>query len=343
MKQLTNFLWSLAALLFAVGMIPTWLYWYSQYAKVKTVEERMSIHFKDASEKKLASKKPKYEKEGVNIYTMQYHKSIAKDCFFRDCFFETETRTVVEISNTTAENAMSQIKKIRNKVINNQDYNGYIDFPKIKIDTNYKDDIMEVLHYPQLLETAFLIKENVPQFNDKLLNQKIDYRHNIKQALNLGRFCTDLGYANFFGKKEECQKNLKQITKLSKELGFYHLPLVANDAVIDELMKNAQNIDALLQASMLNLEKIDEYLTQQDKKEITFLILIGGWIEYAYLVADAYEITKNEKLKEELGLLLTHLDFIRRIYYHKYYNSFSPTTKVLMQDLEDLRDVFVTG
>ena len=154
---------------------------------------------------------------------------------------------------------------------------------------------------PSPLETSDLIKSLGIPFSERILNspnKKVNYTTTNKQALNLGIYGADLGYTNIYGEKGSSFKYLKVVRQLASDLKIGQF---FDKNTITRMRKNENNMDSLLYISQRGFEKMNNYLEKQKRSDISAQLLLGGWIEGAYLATSVYKTDPNEKLMETIG------------------------------------------
>ncbi|WP_448518201.1 hypothetical protein [Rhodoflexus sp.] len=196
-------------------------------------------------------------------------------------------------------------------------------------------NIMQAI--PSPIETSFLIKGigapyNVSNLND--YNLVTNYNTNYSQALNLGVYSTDLGFANLYDKNQDVLNYLNAVKKLADNLGIGQY---FDYKTIKELASSSGNVEELLQLTQQNLEKIHNHLNDQKRENLTILILTGGWIEALYLTTLVHQKTNNKELKDRIGeqkIALEQILTILDVYKTK------PNFPTLIADLKELNKIY---
>lgn len=196
-------------------------------------------------------------------------------------------------------------------------------------------NIMQAI--PSPIETSFLIKGigapyNVSNLNDH--NLVTNYNTNYSQALNLGVYSTDLGFANLYDKNQDVLNYLNAVKKLADNLGIGQY---FDYKTIKELASSSGNVEQLLQLTQQNLEKIHNHLNDQKRESLTILILTGGWIEALYLTTLVHQKANNRELKDRIGeqkIALEQILTILDVYKTK------PNFATLIADLKELNKIY---
>jgi len=201
-----------------------------------------------------------------------------------------------------------------------------------------QDIIQDIIQsIPSPLEISSLIKTTGANYNPKILSNHTfvsNYNTSFKQALNLGIYSTDLGYANIYGKNQDAINYLNSVKKLSDNLNIGQF---FDYNTIKKLAQNENNLDSLLQKTQQNTEKINLHLQEQHRENLSILMVTGAWSEALYLNTLVYQQTKEQVLKERIGeqkIALEQILLVLDIYKNK------PNFSGLIKDLKELYRVF---
>jgi len=193
---------------------------------------------------------------------------------------------------------------------------------------------------PSPLEISFLIKELGIQYDREILTAKnrdaSNYKTEFEQALNLGVYSTDLGYANIYQETQDALEFLGNVNAMADELGIGEY---FDFKTIKELAEKSDNLDSLLIVTSTNLESINEHLQQKDRSDLTILILTGGWLEALYVTCEVANKTEgNELLNNRIGeqkVILDQLVLLLSFYEQEYAN-----IKKLKEQLAELQQIY---
>ncbi len=160
-------------------------------------------------------------------------------------------------------------------------------------------DVIQNISSP--VEMAALIKKSGVDFSQKILNkpEKIkDYNTSFKRALNLGVLSADLGYINTFDKNTIVVSYLLAIKELSEgiKVGQFF-----DFNSLKQLATNSNNLDSLMEISVNSFNKMDSYLREQKRSNVSTLIVTGAWIEGLYIAGNVIQATKNKDLIDRIG------------------------------------------
>lgn len=190
---------------------------------------------------------------------------------------------------------------------------------------------------PSPLEISTLIKNTGVQYDAKMLNSASNvrkYNTDFKKAFNLGVYSTDLGYVNIYQKKDTVAMSyLSAIVNISDGLKIDKLIDFAE--ITQYTLSN--NLNGLLAETSNSFEKINKYLLDNQKPELSVLILTGAWLETLYLTCQVAKQFPNKVLDDRIAEQKIILDKILPML-----SSYNKNTEItsLITDLTQLSDVF---
>ncbi|HYG50848.1 MAG TPA: hypothetical protein VD905_08085 [Flavobacteriales bacterium] len=191
---------------------------------------------------------------------------------------------------------------------------------------------------PSTAETADLLKEAGTTYDIKMMNDvKFVDKYNVlkKQALNLGIYGADLNYANVFEKSMEVQLYMESCQSLVKRLGIEG---AISDNVWDRLEENKDDRDSLNSIISEVFFDLDTYLEENDKTEISGLIVAGGWIEGLFIATQMMSEKKpNQELLDRVAEQKLSLENLCKLM-----ESYTETENIksVREDLKRLQGVF---
>ena len=159
----------------------------------------------------------------------------------------------------------------------------------------------KIFSIPSPVQTAYLIKQLDLPFDEALLNKNSNVGKYVKeynQALNLGIYGTDVGYASMYEQKDITMKYLSSVEKLTSELG---LDIAFDNAFLKRFEKNNGNKDSMLVIMSDAYRKSDNFLKQSNRKSTSALILAGGWIESIYFATKLNAKKQNSDVEKRIG------------------------------------------
>jgi hypothetical protein len=189
---------------------------------------------------------------------------------------------------------------------------------------------------PSPIEMASLIKKEGYSYDKKMLNpvENVDkYIGEAKQAINLGIYGADLSYASIFDQKQESMIYFAAAKKLASAMS---IDGGINDSVVTKLAENQDNRDSILKIVTSAYGDLNGYLKENDRIEISALVISGGWLEALHLSLQYAQKSKGDALKTRIGeqkLVLENL--------LNYYSSFDskPVLNDMKNDLLEIQKV----
>ena len=170
--------------------------------------------------------------------------------------------------------------------------------PNKSLNTNFDGKIFSI---PSPVQTAMLIKQANLPFSQELLNpiaNSATYSTEYLQALNLGIYGTDLGYASLYQQKNVSLKYLSVVEKMTSELG---LEGAFDKKFMSRFEGNSDNQDSMMVIVTDAFKKADNFLKNSNRKPTSSLILTGGWIESLYFACELNAKKSNAKIVERIG------------------------------------------
>ncbi|MBN2669638.1 MAG: hypothetical protein JXR60_10465 [Bacteroidales bacterium] len=169
----------------------------------------------------------------------------------------------------------------------------------LQLDKEAMDEIIQNISSP--VEMSALLKDEGIEFNYKFLSptDNIDeFNTNFKQALNLGVLGADMGYLNMYNKTGAVLNYITAIKELSDELKVGQF---FNFETLKRLATNSENIDSLMYISVSSFDKMDSYLRENNRSDISALLVTGVWIEGIFLATQVVKENDNATIKERIG------------------------------------------
>jgi hypothetical protein len=185
----------------------------------------------------------------------------------------------------------------------------------VKIPESIMKEVVDNISSP--IETAALFKSlNVP-FAQKYLattRHLSDYHTSYAKAFNLGIFGADLGYINMYEKISLVSVHIIAMKSLADGLNIGQF---FNYSTLKRLSDNNENIDSLIYISQQSFNKMDRYLRQSGRGNLSIIMVAGVWVEAMYLSCQFYKDSQNARLAESIAeqkLLLAELLNMLNIY-----------------------------
>jgi len=192
---------------------------------------------------------------------------------------------------------------------------------------------------PSPMEMASLLKRTGTKYNSKILNDVnnvVKYSSSKRQALNLGIYGSDLSYASIFNQNQEAIIYLSCAKQLADKLG---VTSAFSNETMDRIEGNIENRDSLLDIISDSFYTLDAYLKENDRQNISALVITGGWIEGLYLatsiaasqdevpedlkkriadqkysLGDLLELVKSYQVNGGLNDIIADLESLKKIY-----------------------------
>jgi hypothetical protein len=195
----------------------------------------------------------------------------------------------------------------------------------------------EIFSIPSPIQTAFLIKGSGASYSKDILNpsnKSSEYSTNFSKALNLGIYGADLGYVTIYDQNQDAIGYLNAAKKLADELGVSG----AFDAnTIERFAKNLGNKDSMLVLVGVAYRSSDAYLKNNDRSDVSGLVLAGGWLESLYFATNVYKTKPNEDVKRRIAEQKTSLQSLIKLL-TQFYSQ--PEYTEFIDNLNDLSTVF---
>ncbi len=169
---------------------------------------------------------------------------------------------------------------------------------KSSLNTEFDGKIFSI---PSPIQMALLLKEINAPFNQDLINDTKNlnnYNNEFKQALNLGVYGTDLGYASVSNQNSASLNCLSAVESLTNKLG---LNGIFDKSFLTRFEKNKTIDDSVLVIVSEAFRNGDSFLKSAKRKQTSALILTGGWIESLFFVCEINKSFKNQKIIERIG------------------------------------------
>ncbi|HRP52060.1 MAG TPA: hypothetical protein PLI97_00950 [Fluviicola sp.] len=206
--------------------------------------------------------------------------------------------------------------------------------PNSSLNAKFDDKIFSI---PSPMQMALLLEESKSKFNEVLLHdlEKVSsYSSEYQRALNLGIYGTDLGYVSIYKQNSIALKYLSTIEKLTTKLG---LDGAFDKTFMSRFEKNATNKDSMMVIVSDAFKKSDNFLKSNNRKTVSALILVGGWVESLYLACNINKQQPNQKILERIAEQSQTLSTIIELLTD--YNKNDAWTD-LIKDMKDLKFYF---
>lgn len=192
---------------------------------------------------------------------------------------------------------------------------------------------------PSALEISQLLKESGASYSESYPSNPDNvskYSSKKGQAVNLGIYAADLSYAGIYEQKEEAMLYLKCANTLATSLG---IPDAFGPNTISRIEANMGNRDSLLNIITQDYWNTDSYLKNNDRQEVSALIMAGGWIEGLYLATQiATRSGTNKALMNRVAEQKLSLDDLLDLV--NTYPANEPSIQSIKAQLKKLQDAY---
>lgn len=151
------------------------------------------------------------------------------------------------------------------------------------------------------IETAAVIKGLNIGFNKDLIattNFADNFNTNFHKALGLGMYGCDLGYLNMYGKTSLVIDYISTIRNLADgiQVGQFF-----DFSTLKRLATNNENIDSLVLISQQSMTRIDNYLRENNRSNLSIVIVAGVWIEGLYITSIVAQESGHKRMRDAVG------------------------------------------
>lgn len=210
----------------------------------------------------------------------------------------------------------------------------YDDKP-LEIASEVIDDMIQNVASP--VETAALIKGlNIPFNRGYLANTSSESSLNtsFQKALGLGIFGADLGYINMY---ERTSLVLNYITTIKSLADGIQVGQFFDFSTLSRIATNRENIDSLVLISQQSFNRIDSYLRETNRAQLSVVIVAGVWIEGLYITTKVAQDANNPRINETIGeqkIIMNSLMLLLNNYKK------DPNVASLISDFEEIQLLF---
>lgn len=201
---------------------------------------------------------------------------------------------------------------------------------------------------PTPLQTTALMQALEIEYNEAVLqntDRAEEYSSWFSQAANLGVYGADMGYANVYGENKKSMDYLGSIRSLADNLKIGQF---FDFSTIKDLAQKKGDIDALVNSSQMNFQKMNDYLQKQKRGKISVAMILGGWVEGLYLSAKISTLNPDSKeLQETVAQQTLSLDVISVLLdlyaSDKYFAEFRKDFDLLKKSFDGVQIIFHEG
>lgn len=147
---------------------------------------------------------------------------------------------------------------------------------------------------PSPIQTAMLVKDVNALFNPELLNSLFSVDNYItekQKALGLGVYGANISYLALYNENRKLIDYISTVESLADDLGISNS---FSQDLLERFQQNLSNEDSVLVILSQAYRQGDGFLKENQRKDISMLILTGGFIETMYLATKLYEETNSD-------------------------------------------------
>lgn len=188
------------------------------------------------------------------------------------------------------------------------------------------------------VEIANLLQTLEIPFSQNYIAASIDANKqstNFDKALKLGILGADLGYLNMYEKTGSSLDVLSSIRKLADDIKVGQF---FDFESIKRLSQNKSNLDSLLFISIDSYTQIDNYLRENERGQLSALMIIGVWLEGQYLATQVVNQFPDKRLSDRIGeqsIILSDLLLLISPYCNR-----DSEFRSLCEDLSNIKDKY---
>ncbi|MBC7862651.1 MAG: hypothetical protein IAF38_06720 [Bacteroidia bacterium] len=189
---------------------------------------------------------------------------------------------------------------------------------------------------PTPLEISSLIKDAGANYDVNMLNpasNASNYNSNYDVAFNIGIYSADLGYINIYEKTYSGLEYLSSIKKLADNIKVGQF---FDFETLKRIASNNKNYDSLLFISTDNFNKMDKYLRDQKRGELSVLMITGAWLEGMHVATEVCKVKETKELTERIGYEKINLDNIIVILNAYKHSKYFETLAAKMESLKKI-------
>lgn len=154
---------------------------------------------------------------------------------------------------------------------------------------------------PNPVEMSMLLQQSGVVYSSDLLNpvENINrYSTELKKALNLGTYGTDLVHMNIYDRTVSTVLYLKNIKDIANDLS---LGQFFDYETLNRLSENNKNIDSILFITSDGYNRMNNFLIEQRRSPVAICISFGTWIESLYLASNINKISNKQQVYDRVG------------------------------------------
>ena len=169
----------------------------------------------------------------------------------------------------------------------------------------------ELFSVPSPVQTALLIQKSGISYDKSTLhssNKVNTFSTDYSKSINLGIYGADLGYVSLYNQTQDALGYLAAVKQLADKLG---ISAAFDASTMERIKNNVTNKDSMMVLVGIAYRGSDAYLKNNQRSNVSSLILTGGWIESMHFSVTAYKTKPSEAVrfriaeqKQALGSLI---------------------------------------
>ncbi len=159
----------------------------------------------------------------------------------------------------------------------------------------------ELFSVPSPIQTALLIQKSGISYDKSVLhasNKVNTYGTDFLRALNLGIYGADLGYVSLYNQTQDATGYLLSLKQLADKLG---VSSAFDASTMKRIESNITNKDSMLVLVGIAYRSSDAFLKNNQRNDVSSLILTGGWIESMNFCVTAYKQKPSNEIKYRIA------------------------------------------
>ncbi|HQQ95249.1 MAG TPA: hypothetical protein PLQ93_11885 [Bacteroidia bacterium] len=159
----------------------------------------------------------------------------------------------------------------------------------------------ELFSVPSPIQTALLIQKSGLAYNKAMLNESHrvnTYSTEFLRTLNLGVYGADLAYVSLYNQTQDALGYLSAVKQLSDKLGISN---AFDEVTMNRIKNNITNKDSMMVLVGLAYRGSDAYLKNNQRSDVSSLILAGGWIESMYFSTSSFKNKASKELRYRIS------------------------------------------
>lgn len=159
----------------------------------------------------------------------------------------------------------------------------------------------KIFSIPSPMQTALAMRKAGMKYQKDLaapLDKADAVAGKVAQSALMGVYGADLAYVTVHKDGQRAMATMQAIEKLGSKL---ELSNSFDRALLDRFKTNLGSEDSLLQFSGVAFRAADKYLKQNQRHDVSALVLAGGWVESMYLAVSDPAAVTDQSLVNRLG------------------------------------------